>query len=63
MQPDEGHQRRASLQSLCGATGNGASASWWRMQLAPTRGLIKPEQLYRALRYLGWVFEAGFSDL
>ena len=25
-------------------------------------GLIEPEQLHGALRYLGWVFEAGFSD-
>ena len=29
----------------------------------PTRGLIAPEQLHRALRYLGRVFKAGFSDL
>jgi hypothetical protein len=29
----------------------------------PTPHLIEPEQLHGALRYLGWVFEAGFSDL
>ena len=27
------------------------------------RNLIEPERLHCALRYFGWVFEAGFSDL